>query len=399
MTVTRKRVVRIAALTLVPLIAVLTAVLATRETTTAATPQSHDHSNQAGSDSAQPIMLSRDAAQRIGVTYAAVAEKVLTREIRTVGQIVFDETRVRVIAPKVEGWVEQLFADATGKEISVGTPLMRVYSPMIVAAEEELLLASRLAVQMSGGDSAARANASSLVAAARSRLAAWDLTSEDIDRIERAGRGERTIVVRSPVPGFIVEKNVVQGQRVMAGDVLYKVADLRRVWLEGDVYEQDLPSLRVGQVARAELQALPGSTYNGRVAFVYPTLNTDTRTVRIRVELPNPGYRLKPGMVATLRLVGSTDDRALTVPRPAVLSTGERHLVFVKRADGMLEPRIVTIGRATDERIEILRGVSLGDTVVASATFLLDAESSLGTALGGMGDMPGMDIVAPKKKD
>lgn len=398
MTTRWKSVLRIAVFALIPSVAVVIAVLSTRETTAAAE-QTHDHSTLASRETAQPIVLSRDAAQRIGVTYAAVAVEPLTREIRTVGQIAFDERLLRVIAPKVEGWVERLDANVLGEEISVGTPLMRVYSPMVAAAQEELLLAKRLETQVSGADSAARANVSSLLAAARSRLAAWDLTDGDIERIERSGRAERTIVMRSSVQGFIVEKNVVQGQRIMPGDALYRIADLRRVWLEGEVYEQDLPSVQVGQVASAELQAIPGASYTGRVAYVYPTLNPDTRTARIRVELANPHYRFKPGMVATLRLTGSMGGRALTVPRPAVLSTGERHLVFVKRADGKLEPRIVMIGRATDDRIEILGGVALGDTVVASATFLVDAESSLRSALGGMGDMPGMDMVAPRKKE
>jgi RND family efflux transporter MFP subunit len=207
------------------------------------------------------------------------------------------------------------------------------------------------------------------------------------------------LVLRSAVSGFVVEKNVLQGQRVMAGDALYKIADLSRVWLEGDVYEQDLPSVHVGQRADAELQAVPGSIVAGRVAYISPMLNAETRTVRVRVELANPGRRLKPGMFATLRLTVAADGRVLTVPRAAVLSTGERHLVFVKRADGMLEPRVVEIGVASTDRIEILRGLALGDTVVASATFLIDAESNLGTALGGMGNMPGMDIAAPKKKE
>jgi Cu(I)/Ag(I) efflux system membrane fusion protein len=390
---------RLVSMAVVPVVALVIVILATRDAPAAAAPQGHDHSPQATSETAQPVMLSSEAARRIGVTYAVVAEETLTREIRTVGQITFDETRVRLIAPKVEGWVERLYVDVTGQEVSVGTPLMAVYSPMIVAAQEELLLASRFNSQMTGSDSVARANASALLAASRSRLAAWDLSADDLARIESGGHAERTIVVRSPAAGFVIEKNVVQGQRIMPGEALYRVADLRRVWLEGEVYEQDLAEVRVGQVANADIEALPGTSFAGRVAYVSPTLATEARTARIRVELPNAGHRLRPGMGATLRLIGGTRARALTVPRAAVLSTGERDIVFVRRADGMLEPRIVMIGRKTDERIEVLRGVARGDTVVASATFLVDAESSLGSALGGMGNMPGMDIAAPRKKD
>ncbi|HEU4995579.1 MAG TPA: efflux RND transporter periplasmic adaptor subunit [Gemmatimonadaceae bacterium] len=393
-----RRYLRFASMAALPVLATAIAVFATRTDSTARAGQGHDHSRTAAQES-RPVMLAGDAAQRIGVTYAVVVEEALSREIRAVGQISVDETRVKLISPKVDGWVERLYVNATGQEIAVGQPMMAVYSPMVSAAQEELLLAKQLQLRMSGSDSAARLHAASLLAAARGRLSAWDVSDSDIARVEGAARAERTLTLRSPVAGFVVEKNVVQGQRIMAGDVLYRVVDLSRVWLEGEVYEQDMAAVRVGQRASAELQALPELPVSGRVAYVYPTINTETRTVRVRIELPNPGHRLKPGMVATLHLTGSTNARALTIPRAAVLSTGERHLVFVKRRDGMLEPHAVQIGRATDDRIEILRGVARGDTVVASATFLVDAESSLGTALGGMGNMPGMDIAPPKKRD
>ncbi|HZO18596.1 MAG TPA: efflux RND transporter periplasmic adaptor subunit, partial [Gemmatimonadaceae bacterium] len=190
-----------------------------------------------------------------------------------------------------------------------------------------------------------------------------------------------------------------QGQRIMAGDQLYKVADLGTVWVEGEVFEQDLSSVRLGQRAVAEVEAVPGEEFPGRITYVYPTVNPETRTARVRVELANPRLRLKPGMYATLRLTGTSGVVALTVPRTAVLSTGERNLVFVKRPDGKLEPRLVELGATTDDRLQILRGLAAGDTVVASATFLVDAESNLGTTLGGMGNMPGMDMTAPTRGD
>ena len=180
----------------------------------------------------------------------------------------------------------------------------------------------------------------------------------------------------------------------------FRVADLGTVWVEGDVYEQDLRAIRTGQAAVAELDAYPGERWTGRIDYVYPTLSAETRTARVRVALANPGLRLKPGMYATLRVTGGASTAGapvLTVPRGAVLATGERSLVFVRRADGRLEPREVRLGAASDDRVEILRGVAVGDTVVASATFLVDAESNLGTALGGMGDMPGMEITVPPK--
>ena len=397
----RRTPLRIAAMAAIPLLAIAVAALATRRKQEPVAESGHQHGQPAGADLPQPISLSREAAHRIGVTYAVATEESIAREVRVAGQIAVDETRVKVIAPKVDGWVERLYADATGQVIAAGEPVMAVYSPMVSAAQEELLLAKRLVTDMTGADSAARAHASSMLVAARSRLAAWDVSPDDIARIERNGRVERTVTLQSPSGGFVVEKNVVQGQRIMAGDILYRIVDLSRVWLEGEVYEQDQAAIHLGQHVSAQVEAIPGATFAGRVAYLSPTLNPETRTARIRVELPNPGYRLKPGMIATLQLVGRSQMRVLTVPRAAVLSTGERHLVFVKRSDGMLEPRLVTIGAATDERIAILNGVARGDSVVASATFLVDAESSLGTALGGMGDMPGMDMTAPapRKED
>ncbi|HEX5576293.1 MAG TPA: efflux RND transporter periplasmic adaptor subunit, partial [Gemmatimonadales bacterium] len=212
--------------------------------------------------------------------------------------------------------------------------------------------------------------------------------------IERTGKVRRTITLRSPYAGVVVDKPVLAGQRIMAGDVAYKIADLSRVWLEGEVFERDLPAVRLNQSVTAEFTALPGVVREGRVRYVYPVVNPDTRTGRIRIELENPGLRLKPGMYATIRFAAPTDS-VLSVPRSAVLATGERNLVFVRTADGRFSPHVVTLGATTDDRVEIIRGLALGDTVVASGTFLVDAESNLGSLLGGMGNMPGMDLTAP----
>ena len=388
---------RIAIYVALPLAAVIGAYLATRPKSEAARVVASDSSQKAGGGTAQPVMLSVADARRIGVTYAVTAFGDLSREIRVVGQITFDETRVKAISPKIDGWVEQLYVNFTGQEVTAGAPLLAIYSPMLVTAQEELLLAKQLQSDVSLGADDARAQAARLAASARSKLAFWDFSAGDIARIEQEGHARRTLLIRSPVSGFVVEKNVLQGEKVMAGTAIYKIAD--SVWMDGEVYEQDLPLIRLGQRAEAELQAIPGATFAGTVAYIYPTLNPDTRTVRVRVQLSNESHRLKPGMFATLRLFATAGRSVLSVPRSAVLSTGERNLVFVKRADGMLEPRPVEIGVASSDRIEILRGLAGGDTVVTSATFLVDAESNLGTALGGMGNMPGMDIAAPKKKE
>lgn len=394
-----RRVLRWTLYAVIPLAAIVIAWLGTRGEEEQATASEHaNHGVAPAGTVAQPVSLSDAEARRIGVTYAVVTLTALPREIRTVGQVTFDETKVTSISPKIDGWVEKLYVNFEGQPIGAGTPLFTIYSPMLVTAQEELLLARRLVDDVGEGSAEARANAASLLTSARRRLQYWDIPLRDLQRIEATREVQRTLTLRSPVSGFVVQKNVLQGQRVMAGEALYRIADLSTVWVEGEVFERDLGAVRLGQVVTAELDALPGRSRRGRITYVYPTLNPDTRTSRVRVELSNPGTLLKPGMYATLRWSAGGSVRVLTVPRSAVVSTGERNLLFIKRGNGMLEPRLVSVGSASDDRVEITQGVAAGDTVVASATFLLDAESNLGALLGGMGDMPGMDMTAPTRQ-
>lgn len=385
-------------------LAVVLAVLATwwftRRPTAPATP----HSASATDSSRSPVMLTPSDAARIGVTYATAERAALGGEIRSVGLVTSDETRVTTIAPKFDGYVEQLFVAFTGQSVAAGAPLLRIYSPMLVTAQEELLLAKKLSVDVSrastnAGDATrdAARDAESLLSSARRRLRNWDIPEEDIARIERTGEVTKTLTLRSPVYGVVIQKNVLGGQRIMAGDAVYQVADLREVWVEGEVFERDLPMVRVGLNVVVDFAAMPGRPRQGRIVFVAPILSTDTRTVKIRVALQNSDLALKPGMYATIRIAATARAAVLQVPRSAVLVTGERTLVFVKGTDGTLTARSVVLGQATDERIEILRGLTEGETVVASATFLVDAESNLGSAIGGMGNMPGMDAASPKK--
>jgi membrane fusion protein, copper/silver efflux system len=355
----------------------------------------HEAMLMTASDSARPVSLTAAEAQRIGVTFTTASVGPLAREVRTVGQVTFDETRATVIAPKVEGWVERLFVDYTGMSVQTGAPLLTIYSAMLVSAQEELLLAKRLASDLAAGGGEAARNAEELLQSARRRLSYWDIPASDVRRVEESGEVQRTLTLRASAGGVVIEKNVLAGQKIMTGDALYRIVDLAVVWVEGEVFEQDLALAQVGLSVVAELEAFPGERFGGRIAYIYPTLNPDTRTVRVRVELANGAMRLKPGMYATLRFTGGRRHAVLSVQRSAVLSTGERHLVFVRRPDGQLEPRVVQLGITGEDRVEVLAGLAPGDTVVASATFLVDAESNLGTALGGMGNMPGMDIVTP----
>lgn len=340
----------------------------------------HDHAAMAASTGqANPVVLDAESARRIGVAYATVESGPLGRTVRTVGSVTYDETRLTDVSPKIEGWVERLYVDFTGAPVGRGQPLMAIYSPMLVAAQEELILAARLARTAAAGP--ARERASELLDAARRRLAYWDVSDEEIDRIQRTGTPQKTITLRSPAGGLVVEKSVFGGTRIMPGMVLYRIADLSAVWIEGEVFEKDLGVIRVGQEAKVTFEAFPGENFAGRITYVYPTVAQESRTGRIRIELPNPGLRLKPGMYANVDFDVPLHLAGLHVPRAAVLTTGTRSLVFVQHADGSLVPQEVTVGQAAGDHVEILAGLVEGQVVVASAGFLVDAESNLGAAV------------------
>ena len=337
------------------------------------------------------VTLRADEPRALGITFAAVLRGPLERVVRSVGIVAFDESRLPTVTSKVEGWVEALTVDFTGEPVTRGQSLLSLYAPEIVTAQEELLLGLRLVGELQHGSEAARRSADDLVAASRRKLEHWDVSTGEIATLEANGTVSRTVSLRARATGFAVEKNVQVGQRVMPGDPLYRMADLRVVWVEGEIYERDLSLITPGGPVRASFTALPGVERQGSVSYIYPTVNGDTRTIRIRVALSNADLALRPGMYATLEFE-SPARTTLSIPRTAALVTGKRTLVFLKRSDGRFEPREVTLGTGTDERYEVLTGLAAGDTVVASGTFLLDAESNLGTMLGGMGGMPGMDM-------
>jgi Cu(I)/Ag(I) efflux system membrane fusion protein len=348
-----------------------------------------------GGDAPRAITIPLTDETRIGVTWAVADTAPIREAVRAVGQIVAAEPQIATIASKVDGWVDHLDVNFTGQRVSRGDPLLAVYSPMLVSAQEDLLLAKRLGTDVAAGTPDAAAGASSLLDASRRRLAYWDVPDSDIKQVEETGKISKTITLRSPVSGVVIEKNVLAGQNIMAGQALYRVADLRSVWLEGEVFEQDLRAVRVGQRVEATFQALPGVVREGRITYLYPTLDPEARTAKVRAEFANPDLALKPGMDATIRFTSEGSRRVVSVPRTAVLSTGDRNLAFVKRPNGKLEPHELVLGMADEQRVQVLRGLVQGDTVVASATFLVDAESNLGAVMGGMGNMPGMDMTKP----
>lgn len=351
--------------------------------------EGHDHSAMsAGADEAQPVTLDADASRRIGVTYATVTRGSLARTVHTVGFVTYDETRLATVNPKIDGWVEKLFVDFTGAPVSVGQPLLEVYSPGLVTAQEELLLARDLLqhTQESGG-ARSRENAEQLLAAARRRLAYWDISEEEIRAIEERGTVSKTLTLRSPASGIVVEKNVVEGARIMPGMDLYQIADLSRVWVEAEVFEKDLSLVRAGQPGVVTFEAYPGETFHGSITYIYPTVSASSRTGRVRLELPNPGLRLKPGMYSEVEFQGLALEETLLVTRTAVLQTGERSMVFHRMSNGQLHPMEVVTGLAVGDQVQILSGVTEGTVVAASATFLIDAESNLGAAMAAMAGM------------
>lgn len=345
----------------------------------------------------QPVRLSAVEASAIGVTYTVAARGALTRTVRTVGQVVAAEPNLADVAPKIDGFVDRLFVDATGVHVRRGQPLLALYSPMLVSAQQELLTALRLAQAVDSTAPEAWRNAQDLVTAARRRLAYWDISDDQIARLERTGEVTKTLTLTAPIDGVVLEKMVVAGQGVMPGMKLYRLADLRTVWIEGEVFEQDLSLIRVGAPARVELTAYPGRSHAGRVSFVWPTVDAQSRAGRVRITLANPDGLIRPGMYATLFLDASLGRNLVHVPADAVVMTGEHNLVFVVERDGHLAPREVTIGARAGNRLEIRSGLAAGERVVASANFLVDAESRLSSG-GGMAGMPGMNMEQPRKE-
>lgn len=324
------------------------------------------------------VSLDRRAANRLGITFARAAERPMQQDARVVGTLTYAEPRRAYVNARVDGWVERLDANYTGKPVQRGERLLALYSPTLVSAQEEYLAARRL------GDSA-------LADAARRRLALWDVPRELIARLDRSGSAERTVPLRAPVAGEIAQKMVTEGQAVRAGDNLFLIADRSELWVDLAVFESDARLLRVGTPVEVTVDAFPGQTYTGRVSFIQPVVDSGSRTLTARVAVRNRGGQLRPGMYASARLASATTPR-LVVPLTAVLPTGTRNIVFVNRGDGRFAPRDVAVGLRGDSLVEVVRGLKPGDEVVASATYLLDSESNLASAMQGLMLQMGMGL-------
>jgi RND family efflux transporter MFP subunit len=319
--------------------------------------------------------------QLIGVRTAPVTREPLQHTVRTVGAVRYDETSLADINLRLEGWIRDLYVDYTGQPIQKGQPLFTIYSPDLLATEQEYLLALKTRDQVRESViPEARERAEQLVASARRRLVLWEIPEHEIHALDEKREAPDVVLFRSPVSGFVLEKQAVQGLHAMPGQTLYKVANLSTVWVEADVYEQEMALARIGQRAKVTLDAYPGETFNGRAIYIYPVVEENTRTVKVRFQFANPRGRLKPGMYANVEIRGR-DAAGLTVPANAVLDAGADKVVFVAQGDGYFTPRRVTVGRRLGDRTEVVDGLKEGELVATGATFFLDSESQLRAGL------------------
>lgn len=324
------------------------------------------------------LFVSPEKQQISGIRTGTVQYRNLERRIRTVGRLEYDEKRIFAVAPKIGGWIEELYVDFTGKSVRKGQPLLAIYSPELVSAQEEFLLALRIQKGSPPGGGGER-----LLEAARKRLLLWDISARQIEALEKTGEIRKTLVLSSPADGFVAEKNIFQGMAVTPGMTIFKVADLSAVWVLADIYEEELPSVRIGQRARITLSYYPGETFEAVATYLFPALDPRTRTAKVRFDLPNPEMRLKPEMWARVEMIVPLG-RKLTVPEEAVLDSGTMQMAFVDRGQGYFEPRHLQVGERTQGFYEVLAGLVEGEPVVTSANFLIDSESRL-KAAGGMG--------------
>jgi len=331
-----------------------------------------------------PVKITPERLQMMGVTTEKARVMSLDQSIRAVGIVTADETRISHIHAKFEGYIEKIFVNYIGQQVSAGQPVFSMYSPELVATQKEYILALQARDQMEKSGTGARLPGIDLVEAARQRLSLWDINPDQIARIEKQREPIRDLTIYSPVNGIVSAKTAVQGNRVMPSDTLYDITDLSSVWVLADIYEINVPFVKVGDPATVSLSYDPGRVFKGKVSFINPNVDEKSRTVKVRIVLENPSGLLKPDMYADVVLGGQLG-RGVAVPDSAVMGTGEREIVFVAKGDGLFEPREVKTGVKVRGYFEIKKGVKEGESVVTGANFLLDSESKLKAAISGAG--------------
>ena len=333
------------------------------------------YEDEAAAAQSQTIALDSVTTQNMDIRTAPVMRGPLRRTVRTVGVIDYNETTLGEVTTKFKGWIEKLHVNATGQLAMRGDPLFEIYSPELYSAQVEYLLAASSATNAAPGAEAVRISA-------LTKLKFYDISDGQIAELEKMRQPQKTLRILAPQDGFVIEKNVVEGQMVEAGARIYRLADLGLVWVQADIYEQDLAYIKLGQEATVTLPFLPDREFRGRVTYIYPNVDEKTRTARVRMEFHNPGYFLKPGMFATVKVVSELDPSVLLIPDMAILRSGEKTTVFVALDGGKFDPRTVTLGpQAENDQYQVLSGLSEGERIVTSGQFMLDSESQLREAI------------------
>jgi Cu(I)/Ag(I) efflux system membrane fusion protein/cobalt-zinc-cadmium efflux system membrane fusion protein len=334
-------------------------------------------------ESTSTIRIDPVTMQNMGVRLGRVQRKSLVKDIRTVGNITYDETKIFTVNTKFNGWIEKLYVNFMGDAVKKGQPLFEIYSPELVTAQQEYLLALDQYNRLSNSSyDRVREGAERLLKASRTRLRFWDLTEAQIEKIGKTGKIQKTLTVFSPASGVVTKKDVFEGHYVKEGAVQYEIVDLSTVWVDVDVYEYELPWVRKGMAAEMDLSYIPGKKYKGKVLFIYPYLDIKTRTAKLRLKFANPGYQLKPGMYANILLKRVVAKNSLVIPQEAVIDSGVRQIVFVTVGEGKFQPREVNIGLEVNENeFQVLDGLQEGEEIVLSAQFMLDSESRLREAI------------------
>ncbi len=332
------------------------------------------------------VTISTEKVQKLGVRTETAELRELIRTVRAVATVQTDERKLFTVVTKFEGWIQRLYVNATGQTIRKGDALMDVYSPDLIAAQQEYLIAARGLESVADGDPDVGAAMQRLVASALQKLRNWDVADIELRRLQQTGEVRQYLTVRAQADGVVLEKKVIEGQRFMPGEALYQIADLSSVWMLADVFEQDLGMIHPGQLVTIRVEAYPDKVFNGEVAFIYPVVTPETRTAIVRIVLSNPDGLLKPAMYARAEFASfHSKNKVLTVPDSAVLDTGTRRVVLVDLGAGRFEPRTVKLGMHADGYAEVLGGLRVGEVVVVKANFLIDAESNFKSALNSFG--------------
>jgi Cu(I)/Ag(I) efflux system membrane fusion protein len=331
------------------------------------------------------VKISLNRLQTLGVKTETAARRSMSRTIRAVGTIEASERGLYTVSPKFEGWITTLYVNTTGATVTRGQPLLAVYSPELVTAQEEYRVAVQTLHSMRDASPEARANMQSLVDGAVERLRNWDIAETDLRELKAGTGPKRSLLLRSQTDGVVIEMMARAGMRFMPGEPLFQIADLSSVWLVANVFEQDLAAIRTGQAATVSMSAYPGRKFTGKVTFVYPTVQPETRTARVRIELPNEDGLLKPDLYGTVEIGTGETVAAVSIPESAVLDSGTRRVVLIERGGGAFEPREIELGARGDGYAEVVKGLEAGERVVVNGNFLIDAESNLKAALGAMG--------------